>query len=348
MRRQHVLLAAFMALRDWLGTLLHHRLAWALGGVAVIGLGIDSSRVYALLGQFLAAWLLGRAWQILAHGSGLFSFAHAIPLACGAFAMVWSMRGLAHASPLWLTALPIGAAIAGGCAGVLVGALAARVSGTVFAMITFGLGELGYLSAQAMPTLFGGEAGLGADRALAAAHDMHLASFASAGPLHLLLTAWTAFALWCLHRIEESDFGATMRLVRDNPVRAQMLGLHALRVRFQAIVLSFAASGIAGALLALQYELASPELFAPSQSVEVVMTVLLAGVAVPAGPAIGAGIQVAITHVLAIHWLWWQMAYGALFIVVMLVRPGGICTVWPRRSLAARKPLKYTSQKVQR
>jgi len=293
-------------------------------GVAGVFAGADFT---AAIAQFLVVWLACRSWQMLAAQCGLYSFGHAVFVGTGAYAAVWTLHWLGdRVSGAWLLAVPAVGALAGGiCAGV-VGLAAARTRGTTFAMLTFGLGELVHLLAQAVPVWFGGESGIGADRALGqfASHGF---GFATPSALSVLLGVWVAIGLaWCA-RVEGSALGLAMRLVRDQPVRAEALGLDAVQVRRRAVVCAGVAAGVAGALLALLFEVATPESFATQRSLGWMMAVLIGGVASPWGAAVGAAIQVVFAQVLGLHFASWQLWYGLLFVLVMLVRPGGV-THW--------------------
>lgn len=317
--------------------------AWGMpvlvAALIVAGWELPGGSALALLGQFLAFWLACRSWQWLAAQAGLFSFGHAIFIGAGAFAAVWAMRALAGAPALWLAFVPFAAALAGAAAAGLVAAVSARSRGTAFAMITFGLGELVYLLAQAMPAVFGGEAGIGADRGLG--HALRGGpDFAAAQPLHALIVAWACAVIALLGALERTAFADAMRLVRDHPVRAQALGLDPVRVRAQAIVLAGAAAAVAGALLALQFELASVEAFASQRSLALMIAVLIGGVATPAGAALGAAVHVGFTHVLALRLPSWQLWYGAVFLLAVLWQPAGAVELLARlaRRRAQAKP----------
>lgn len=297
-----------------------------LGPALILGVAgaLAGADISAWIAQFLVVWLACRSWQLLAAQCGLYSFGHAVFVGCGAYAAIWTMNFLGdRVSGVWLLAVPVLGALAGGlCAGV-VGLAAARVRGTTFAMLTFGLGELVHLLAQAVPAWFGGESGIGADRALGQYVGNGL-GFASPAWLSVLLGVWVAIGLvWCA-RVEASALGMAMRLVRDQPLRAQALGLDAVQVRWRALVCAGLAAGIAGALLALVFEVATPESFATQRSLGWLMAVLIGGVASPWGAALGAAIQVLFAQVIGLHLASWQLWYGLLFVVVMLARPSRV------------------------
>lgn len=304
-------------------------LALALGGAGWVAGAAD---VGAFIAQFLVVWLACRSWQMLAAQCGLYSFGHALLTGFGAYAAVWTLRWLGGTVPgLCLIAVPIAGAIAGALAGALMAQLASRTRATAFAMLTFGLGELVHLLAQAAPAWFGGESGLSADRALG---QFALGGFGFAAPavLNLLLGLWVALGLvWCAW-VEAGALGTAMRLVRDNPLRAQSLGLTPRRVRARAMFCAGLAAGVAGALFALVFEVATPEAFATQRSLGWMMAVLIGGVGASWGAAWGAGVHVLFAVALSLQWPAWQLGYGLLFVVVMLARPDGLAS---RRGSAA-------------
>ncbi len=297
-------------------------------GAAGMGTGADAT---TLIGQFLALWLACRAWQSLAAQVGWYSFGHAIFLGAGAYAAVWTMRALGtEAGGAWLALVPVAGALAGALAAAVAGLVAGRTRATAFAMLSFGLCELVHLLAQSSAAWFGGEAGLGADRALGQFARGGF-GFASPEALSPLLAIWVALGLVWFALVERSALGASMRLVRDNPLRAQALGLRPAQVRRRALVCAGLGAGVAGALLALQFEVATPEVFSTQRSLTLMIAVLIGGIASPWGAAIGAAVHVLFANVLGLHWASWQLGYGALFVLVVLVQPGGIAAWRPRR-----------------
>lgn len=291
--------------------------------IGVAGVMLPAGSALTWLGQFLAFWVACRSWQLLAAQAGLFGFGHAVLVGAGAYAAVWSMRALAQAPGWTLAVVPLFAAMAGTVCATLVGLLTSRSRGVAYAMITFGLGELLHLLAQAWPGAFGGEAGIAADRALGQ-YGLGTAGFAGPQAVHLLVGVWAAVALVWATKIEASTFGAAMRLVRDNPARAEALGLSVTRVRLQAMVLAGAGAGVAGALLALQFEVATAEMLASQRSLGFMMAVLVGGLHARWGAAWGAVVHMAFAAVLGLHVASWQLWYGLVFMFVVLVRPEGL------------------------
>ena len=278
-----------------------------------------------LIAQYLCFGLACAAWRFLAAYGGMFSFGHAIFTGIGAYAAIWAMRALGDAPALWLMVLPFASVAAGAVAGAAVGVLTARARGTAFAMITFGLGELVQLSAQAWTDLFGGESGLGADRGLGGLAN-GISPFVDDAPLLGLLLGWVVLAQGALVIVARGGIGRSMRLVRDHAERAQALGLNPAVVRWQANLISGAAAALAGGLLALLQELSAPEAFEAERSIALMLAAVIGGLRSAWGPWIGSAVYVVLAQWLAVYvpaWAWWL---GAMFVVIMWWRPDGLWT----------------------
>lgn len=279
-----------------------------------------------LIAQFLCFGLACAAWRFLAAYGGLFSFGHAIYLGIGAYSVIWTLRATAGVSAYWLALVPLVALMAGALSGAVVGLLTARTRGAAFAMITFGLGELVHLSAQALPERFGGESGLGADRGLGGL-AAGISPFVDLAGLVALIFAWVLIAQSSLLLMGRHGVGRSMRLVRDHAERAQALGLNPVLVRWWANVISGAVAALAGGLLAMLQELSAPEAFEADRSIALMLAAVIGGMRSAWGAWLGSAVYVALAQWMAIYfpsWSWWL---GALFVLVMWWRPDGL---WSR------------------
>src|SRR5277367_5529995 len=117
------------------------------------------------IGTFAIATL---SYNMLLGQSGMLSFGHAVYVGLGGFIALHAMNLIAAHSLFWIpTALiPLVGGLAGAFFGVLFGYVTTRRSGTTFAMITLGIGELVASAAFTFPEFFGGEAGITIDRTM--------------------------------------------------------------------------------------------------------------------------------------------------------------------------------------
>nr|MCU0869987.1 branched-chain amino acid ABC transporter ATP-binding protein/permease [Burkholderiales bacterium] len=92
------------------------------------------------------------------------------------------------------------------------------------------------------------------------------------------------FAVWWL---PGTRLGREMRAVRENPLAAEVVGVHTLRTKVVAFALSALLGGLGGALYAGGFAYISPDNFNFARSVEFLTAVLLGGAQSPFGGAIG-------------------------------------------------------------
>ena len=170
------------------------------------------------------------SYDVLFGRTGLLSFGHALFVATGSYvtAIVMHSWGL----PLALAALV--ALLAGLALSLAVGAIALRVNGIAFAMVTLAFAQAASILVLRDPgSLTGGEEGLPLDRAGTPALFTGVANapYRYWLALAFLATAWAAVT-W----LTRSRAGHLWAAVRENELRAGVLGVSTYRVRLQALV----------------------------------------------------------------------------------------------------------------
>ena len=143
-------------------------------------------------------------------------------------------------------------------------------------------------------------------------------------------------AVLCLllvHVMLKSPIGYFMRAVRDDPVRAQSLGVDTTRVKLFAFVASSAMAGLAGALYAHYVLTLTPSIVDFSEMARIVIMVVIGGLGSFAGPIIAAPPVYAINTWLASWGEWSMVVFAAIVIVLMRAYPAG--SVRPDRRCSA-------------
>lgn len=169
--------------------------------------------------------------------------------------------------------------------GLFVGAVAARLRGPYLAGATlaFAVGLPGL--ANHYSSVLGGETGL----------SVLVVPPASLG-LDFPTERWQAWisvvaaaiAFLLLGNLVSSRLGRTLRAVRDDEVSAALSGLHVARLQVVAFIVSAAAAGLAGGLLAVVVTLANPATFSLALSLALLTAVILGGVGGLGGAVWGA------------------------------------------------------------
>ncbi len=295
----------------WVLALLFVAAPWLLPSGAGVG----------LLAQIGIAAVVLMSYHLLLGQGGLLSFGHAVYVGAGAYAVVhalnWGVGGV------WGVALAplVGGAVAGGLA-LLTGWVSTRSAAMPFAMITLGVGELVWALSHMWPAVFGGEGGIAINRAAGA-----LPGEWSWGPLqHLagLVAVYTVVCVGLMRAWTFTPMGRLLNAVRDNPLRAASIGVNPHRIRHAAFVISAIFAGIAGGLAALWFETTSPEVFSTHRSGAYLLFAFIGGAAYLTGPLLGAVLMV-VALVVGSSWTpAWLLYLGVLFVVLILVEPGGL------------------------
>ena len=263
------------------------------------------------------------SYNMLLGQTGLLSFGHAVYYGLGAFLVVHAINTVVHAAlPIPLVLMPLVGAFAGLVFGVIFGAVSTRTAGTAFAMISLGLGELVGSSALILRSFFGGEEGITTNRTKL----FHLLNW-SFGPqiqVYYLIAAWCFICMVAMYALTRTPFGRICNAVRDNPERAQFVGYSTQAVRFIAFCLSGLFAGIAGALAAINFEIANSAYISGGQSGVVLVAAYIGGVGNFIGPVLGAILVTYLQLMLSDITEIWQLYFGLLFIGMVMFAPTGI------------------------
>ncbi len=294
--------------------------AWSWGFAALLAaLALAPIAARALAYPYLVS-LAGRATilaaaavslQLVVGLAGLVSLGHAAFLGIGAYAaLALATMGLNEAA----VSLPVG--IAGAAAFALgTGRLALRTRGVTFIMITLAFAQMAYFVAQSFEVLDGDDgAPLDPPRLLGTSV---LDEPATLNALALIVLALLVPGSRIL---AASRFGRVLRAATESEARATAAGFDVRRTRLAAYVLAGAAGGLAGWLLAVHAGFVSPAMLEWRLSGELLVMVILGGVARPEGAAIGAVAVVAAEEVLSGLTSHWRLIFGPLVIALVLLR----------------------------
>src|SRR3954447_15384849 len=133
------------------------------------------------------------------------------------------------------------------------------------------------------------------------------------------------------HRMGESAFGRVLKGIREDPLATQALGKNVFGYKVGTFAITSALAGMAGAMLAAWFQLATPNVFGFSFSLTIFAIVIFGGMANLRGTILGAAVVVLLDPLLrraikmeatdaAIMQL---IVYGLALVVLMMVRPQG-------------------------
>jgi branched-chain amino acid transport system permease protein len=130
-----------------------------------------------------------------------------------------------------------------------------------------------------------------------------------------------ALALWAL---AVSRFGRTMVTARQDPSRAEFLGINVARVRLTAFVISGAVATLAGGLHVPWAQIVTPDTVSYLHSTQPMLNTLLGGSGFFWGPAVGAAFFSALGYATRTLAGLSELISGLVLLVVVLAAPGGI------------------------
>ena len=310
-------------------TLLRHLAAAIVVAVILVVLSIQlgSYRDYQM--AEVAAYVTAVAGLTVLIGlSGQISIGNGAFMAIGGYGGALLLIHLSWPLELVFVASTLIAA----AAGAIFGLAAARLRGPYLAGATLML-------AVALPTLADQYAGVfGGDQGLSVSINTPAFLGPTFPPTRWL--AWVTCAgalitLVLLANLHRSRVGRSWRALRDDEVAASLSGLNVARLQILAFVISAAAAGLGGALLAVVTTIVAPGAYTLTLSIGLLTAAVIGGLGSLLGAVWGSLLLVLVptylTNVAASHGLSGAAsssvpiaAYGVVLIVVMLVFPAGI------------------------
>ena len=285
--------------------------------IMVVLLAIAPFVVYPVfLMQALCFALFACAFNLLVGYVGLLSFGHALFFG-------WASYLCAHAAKRW--GFPPEVAVLFGTAGaaalgLVAGFLAIRRQGIYFAMITLALAQMMYFVALRAP-FTGGEDGI---QDVPRGWLFGLIDLSHERTMYAFVLVMVLAGFLFIYRVINSPFGEVLKAIRENEPRAVSLGYKSERYKLVAFVLSATLAGLAGALKALVFQLASLTDVYWTMSGEVVLMTLVGGLGTIFGPIVGAFLIVAMETYLAQLGQWVLVIQGAIFVFCVLAFRRGI------------------------
>lgn len=261
---------------------------------------------------------------------GLVSLGHAVFFGLGGYAMgilayhaqtytalelgPLTIEGTKSMPVIWAVAISVSALVAWA-----IGILSLRTSGVYFIMITLAFGQMFFYFAVSWST-YGGEDGL----------SIYVRNgFPGLNTLDPIQFFALCFAILCAvlvgkARLMASPFGLALNAARQVPGRVETVGLDPQRLKLVAFVISGAVTGLAGALFADLNRFVSPTMFSWQFSGEIIIFVILGGVARLCGPVLGAVVFVVLEHWLGGMTAFWHIYLGLILLGIVLFARGGL------------------------
>jgi branched-chain amino acid transport system permease protein len=209
-------------------------------------------------------------------------------------------------------------------AAVVIGLPIMRLRGDYLAIVTLGFGEItrillksdtlidftggprGILDIQG-PTLFG-------------------KPFTSDVDYVYLIFAGVALSIFLYNRLQDSRTGRAWLAIKEDPIAAQATGVNLQKYKLLALCISAAFAGLVGGISAARNQFTGPNEYTLMVSINVLSLIIVGGVNSIPGIILGAFTLKGLPEILREVQNYRQLAFGALLIIMMLMRPDGL---WP-------------------
>jgi branched-chain amino acid transport system permease protein len=285
-----------------------------------------SSLGLTMLSQIGIAIIACLSYNVLLGQGGMLSFGHAVYTGLGSFLAIHTLNFAAAGKfGIPVSLIPLVGGLAGFGFAALLGYVTTKKSGTTFAMITLGVGELVWSMSLMLPEFFGGEGGISSNRVIG--KPVLGISFGPQVQVYYLIALYCFVATAAMFALTRTPMGRMLNAVRDNPERVEFIGYDTQQVRWRAFMISGFFAGIAGGLAALNFEIVTAEVVGASRSGAYLLFVFLGGATFFFGPIIGAVLMV-IGIVLLSEWTKaWLFYLGLIFLFMVMYAPGGVASL---------------------
>jgi branched-chain amino acid transport system permease protein len=166
-------------------------------------------------------------------------------------------------------------------------------------------------------------------------------SLAGALPYYYFVLAVTLLLGALLWKLLSSPWGKAFRALRDNPIRAESLGVNIQAYTLLSFAIGAVYAGIAGALFGSLVEFIEPAPFTVGASIMMYLMVVVGGAGYFFGPLLGSAVGVLLPEWLRFAQGWYLFVFGTAVVMLMLWLPDGLLSIPDR--LKARRHARQAS-----
>jgi branched-chain amino acid transport system permease protein len=287
----------------------------ALGVLPVVAAAIGEPFYVTLAARILIFALAASSLNLILGYGGLVSFGHALFFGLGAYAVgILSFYGVTNGWLHLAGALVLSAAVA-----FVTGLICLRTSGIAFIMITLAFAQMFYFLGVSLKQ-YGGDDGM----QVATRSDFAPLSIQTNTGLYYFSFALLVLTLYLSWRFVHARFGRVLRGAKSNIRRMRVLGFPVLRYQVAAYVISGCVCAVAGLLLANLTKFTSPAYMFWTVSGDLIVMVMLGGIAAVMGPLVGATVYVILETILAGYTQHWMIILGPIIVLIALLAKRGL------------------------
>ena len=258
--------------------------------------------------------------DVVAGFLGEISFGHAGFIAIGAYTTaILNMQALPDAWYSFWIALLIGGLLAG-LAGVVVGIPALRISGQYFFIVTMGFGEIIRFVLLNWQDVTRGSFGISA----IPSPSIGAFTFTERYQFYYLFLVAFILTLIPIVFLRRSYKGRAWIAIREDALAAEAMGIRLTYYKVTAFVVSAFFAGIAGGLLGSYLNYLNPSNFLATESIMILVMVLLGGQGLIYGAIVGAILMTGLGEILRPFDQYRMLIIGVLMMTLMILKPRGL------------------------
>lgn len=278
----------------------------------------------SVIAEILIWSLLAASVNLLFGYVGLLSFGQALYFGFGMYGVA---IGISDFGLSFWPAFALGIAAAMAMA-LITGIFAVRLTWHYFAIITVVFSLIFYFLALTNKWLTGGDDGI--NFTLPPTFSIGGIQWSLTDPAfqYCFILTTVALCFWLMRRLIGSPLGRAFLAIRNNDVRASLIGLNVYLLRLVAFVLAGFLAGVAGALFALFGRYASATYMFYHVSGEAVVWAIVGGAGTLLGPLVGTAIFIVVREIVSTHWEHHSLIVGAVAILVVIFAPKGVVGLW--------------------
>ena len=266
--------------------------------------------------------LLGLGLNIVVGLAGLLDLGYVAFFAIGSYTTALLTAPQPHHLlwNFWLT-IPIGIVLAA-AAGILLGIPVLRMRGDYLAIVTLGFGQIIgiLLKSDALTPFTGGPKGVSS----VGGPVLFGKPFASDIDFVYLIVLAVLLIIFVTNRLQNSRVGRAWEAMREDETVARAMGINVLTTKLMAFAIGAAFAGLGGVLFAARNQFTGPEDHNLMVSINVLALLIVGGMGSIPGAIAGAFALKGLPEVLRELENYRVLAFGALLVVMMIIRPEGL------------------------
>jgi len=263
--------------------------------------------------------MVGLGLNIVVGLAGLLDLGYVAFYAVGAYS--YALLNYHFGLGFWAV-LPIGAGFAF-LFGILLGFPVLRLRGDYLAIVTLGFGEIIRLILENWNEFSFGPSGI-ANIPRPGFFGIDLSLQGATTYLYFLMIGLTLFTIFVVNRLQDSRIGRAWIALREDEVACQAMGIDKTKTKLTAFALGATWAGMGGVVFAGKTTFINPASFTIWESIIILCVVVLGGMGSILGVVAGALVLILLPEYLRAFSEYRMLLFGAILVVMMVFRPGGI------------------------